>query len=66
MSAAAPAQGGTGQVDPAKLTKAVQEWGRLPPRQQEELLQQLTVGLSPRHQEAIRNYFRNIASGKQK
>jgi hypothetical protein len=44
----------------------VQEWGRLPPRQQEELLQQLTVGLSPRHQEAIRNYFRNIASGKQK
>jgi len=66
VSAAVAAQGGTGNVDPAKLSKLVQEWGRLPPRQQEEALQQLTLGLSPRHQEAIRNYFRNIASSKQR
>jgi hypothetical protein len=66
VSAAAPAQGGTGNVDPAKLSKLVQEWGRLPPRQQQEALQQLTQGLSPRHREAIENYFRNIASSKQR
>jgi len=62
----APAQGGTGNVDPAKLSKLVQEWGRLPPRQQQEALQRLTEGLWPRHREAIENYFRNIASSKQK
>jgi hypothetical protein len=64
QSAAAPANGGTGNVDPAKLSKLVQEWGRLPARQQEEALQRLTEGLSPRHREAIENYFRNIASSK--
>ncbi len=64
QSTAAQGSGGTGNVDPAKLSKLVQEWGRLPPRQQEEALQRLTEGLSPRHQEAIRNYFRNIASSR--
>ena len=62
----APAQGGTGNVDPAKLSKMVQEWGRLPPREQSEALQRLTEGLSPRHREAIENYFRTLANGKQK
>ena len=64
QSTAAQGNGGTGNVDPAKLSKLVQEWGRLPPRQQEEALQRLTEGLSPRHREAIENYFRNIASNK--
>jgi hypothetical protein len=43
------------------MSKLVQEWGRLPPRAQSEALQQLTQGLSPRHREAIENYFRNLA-----
>jgi len=64
QSSAAQGSGGTGAVDPAKLSKLVQEWGRLPPRQQEEALQRLTEGLSQRHREAIENYFRNIASAK--
>jgi len=63
-SSAAQGQGGTGAVDPAKMSKLVQEWGRLPPRQQQEALQQLTQGLSPRHREAIENYFRNLAKPK--
>jgi hypothetical protein len=46
------------------MSKLVQEWGRLPPRQQQEALQQLTQGLSPRHREAIENYFRNLAKPK--
>lgn len=57
---------GTGQVNLRKLAKLTEEWGRLPPRQQEEALQRLTEGLSPRHREAIENYFRNIANHKKR
>jgi polyhydroxyalkanoate synthesis regulator phasin len=66
QSTAAQGAGGTGAVDPAKMSKLVQEWGRLPPREQQQALQQLTTGLSPRHREAIENYFRNLASVRQK
>jgi hypothetical protein len=66
QSTAAQGAGGTGNVDPAKLSKLVQEWGRLPPRQQQEALQSLTQGLSPRHREAIENYFRNLTTARQK
>ena len=33
---------------------------------QQQALQQLTQGLSPRHREAIENYFRNLAAVKQR
>lgn len=59
-------QGGTGKVDPAKMRKLVDQWGKLPPRQQAEALQQLTQGMSPRHREAIENYFRNLAQAQRK
>jgi hypothetical protein len=48
------------------MSKLVQDWGRLPPREQQQALQQLTQGLSPRHREAIENYFRNLAAVKPK
>ena len=48
------------------MSKLVQDWGRLPPREQQQALQQLTQSLSPRHREAIENYFRNLAAVKQK
>lgn len=53
--------GGKGTVDPAKMRKLMEQWGRLPPREQAKALQELTTGLSPRHREAIENYFRNLA-----
>jgi len=53
--------GGTGVVDQAKLRKLVEQWGNLPPREQARALQDLTQGMSPRHREAIENYFRNLA-----
>ena len=62
QSTNAQGAGGTGNVDPAKMSKLVKEWGRLPPREQQQALQQLTTGLSPRHREAIENYFRNLAT----
>ena len=49
-------------VDPLKVNKLRQEWGRLPPVEQQRALQELTNGMSPRHREAIENYFRNLAT----
>lgn len=53
--------GGDGKVDVAKLRKLVDGWGRMQPREQARALQELTQGMSPRHREAIENYFRNLA-----
>ena len=53
--------GGQGTVDPIKMRKIIDGWGRMQPREQARALQELTRGLSPRHREAIENYFRNLA-----
>ena len=45
--------GGSGRVDPIKMRKLVEEWGRMPPREQARALQDLTQGMSARHREAI-------------
>ncbi len=47
-----------------KLTKLMEQWGSLPPREQARALQELTQGMSPRHREAIENYFRNLAQNQ--
>jgi hypothetical protein len=56
--------GGTGAVDPIKMKNLLEQWGQLPPREQAKALQDLTRGMSPRHREAIENYFRNIARSR--
>ena len=48
------------------MKKLMDQWGQLPPREQARALQELTRGMSPRHREAIENYFRTLANGKQK
>lgn len=53
-------QGGTGQVNPEKFKKTVEQWGTLTPRDQARALQELTQGMSQRHREAIENYFKNL------
>ena len=61
-----PQNGGTGDIErQAKLRKLEEGWGRMTERQRVEAMQQLddlTRGLSPAHQEAYRNYFRNLAN----
>jgi hypothetical protein len=54
--------GGSGKVDPAKLQNLAQQWGQLLPHQRDQIMQELTAGMSARHREAIENYFRNIAA----
>jgi len=53
--------GGPGIVEKAKLKNLVEQWGNLPARERAQALQDLTQGMSPRHREAIENYFRNLA-----
>lgn len=53
-----------GMVDTRKLKMAIEEWGRLSPRKQNEILQDLTKGMSSRHRELTENYFRNLGKIK--
>lgn len=55
---------GSGKVDYRKLGKIVDGWGHLPPKEREQVLQAMTQFMSPRHREAVENYFRNIAKVK--
>jgi len=61
-SAQPAAVGGTGVVESTKFKKLVADWGRLPPRERDRALQELTQGMSSRHREAIENYFRNLTN----
>jgi hypothetical protein len=58
--------GGSGRVDQAKLRKLMEGWGQLPERARAQAIQDLTRNLSPRHREAIENYFRNLAEASSK
>jgi hypothetical protein len=57
-----PTGSSTGQADPKAFKKLVADWGRLPPREQQKALQDLTQGMSPRHREAIEAYFRSLSN----
>jgi hypothetical protein len=51
-----------GTVDQKKFQKLVSDWGRLPPREQQRALQELTQGMLPRHRDAIESYFRALSN----
>jgi hypothetical protein len=55
--------GGTGRVDPARIRKLAEGWGKMNEAQRAQAMQEvadLTRGLSLAHQEAVREYFRRI------
>ncbi len=56
--------GGSGRVDPAKIRKLAEGWGKMNARERALAMaevEDLTRGLSLAHQEAFREYFRRIA-----
>lgn len=57
-----PVASSNGGVDQKKFQKLVADWGRLPPREQQRALQELTNGMLPRHREAIESYFRALSN----
>lgn len=57
---------GTGEVISSKMRKLQANWANLPPRERAMALQEITVGLSPRHRITIENYFRNLSAAQHK
>jgi len=60
--AADPGGASKGNVDMKKFDRLVSGWGSLPPAAQQRALQELTSGMSPRHRDAIENYFRSLTN----
>ncbi|MCI0459152.1 MAG: hypothetical protein L0Z62_19520, partial [Gemmataceae bacterium] len=55
--------GGSGRVDPARLRKLAEGWGKMNEAQRAQAMQEvadLTRGLSLAHQEQYRDYFRRL------
>jgi len=61
---ASATNGGIGTVDQTKLKNAVKNWGNLPPNERQQILQDLSQGLSPADAAIIENYFRNLTKVK--
>jgi hypothetical protein len=59
-----PQIGGEGTVKEARLRKLAGEWGRLPERERNRILQDLTRGMSSSHREAVENYFRRLTESQ--
>jgi hypothetical protein len=54
---------GPGNVDPKKFENLAKEWGKLPPKQRAEALQNLTRDVPPQYRELTESYFRKLATG---
>jgi len=53
--------GGPGKVDIKSMRKYAEGWGKMPQRERDRILQDLTRGMSASNREAIETYLRRIA-----
>jgi hypothetical protein len=53
---------GKGEVDQKRLDGLAKQWGKLPPKQQAEAMQELTRDMPPKYREVIETYFRKLAA----
>jgi len=51
---------GPGEVDAKRIKEAAEAWGKLPPREREQLMRELTSKMSPRYAEVVKEYFRKL------
>jgi len=51
---------GPGEVDAKRIKEAAEQWGKLPPREREALMRELTAKMSPRYAEVVKEYFRKL------
>jgi hypothetical protein len=57
-----PAGGsGPGQIDPKKLKDLAEQWGKLPARDREASMRELTQNMPERYREVIKEYFRRLS-----
>jgi hypothetical protein len=55
---------GPGNVDLRKLKEIADVWGKLPPRDQARVTQEMLRQMPPKYREIIENYFKNLDSGR--
>jgi hypothetical protein len=53
---------GPGQVDAKKIKELAEVWGKLPPREREQNMRELTREMPPRYREIIQEYFRKLST----
>jgi len=53
--------GGPGIVDAKKIQELTDVWGKLPAREREASMRELTRDMPPRYREIIRDYFRKLS-----
>jgi len=52
---------GPGQIDAKKIKDLADQWGKLPPREREANMRELTREMPQRYREVIQEYFRKLS-----
>jgi tetratricopeptide (TPR) repeat protein len=52
---------GPGQIDAKKIKDLAEQWGKLPPKDREASMRELTQGMPERYREVIKEYFRRLS-----
>ncbi len=52
---------GPGQIDAKKIKDLAEQWGKLPPRERESNMRELTRDMPQRYREIIQEYFRKLS-----
>ncbi|MBI1913677.1 MAG: hypothetical protein HYS12_02810 [Planctomycetes bacterium] len=52
---------GPGQIDAKKIKDLAEQWGKLPPRDREASMRELTRDMPQRYREVIQEYFRKLS-----
>ena len=52
---------GPGQIDAKKIKDLAEQWGKLPPREREANMRELTREMPQRYREVIQEYFRKLS-----
>ena len=52
---------GPGQIDSKKIKDLAEQWGKLPPREREANMRELTRDMPQRYREVIQEYFRKLS-----
>jgi hypothetical protein len=55
---------GPGNVDPKRLKKVAEDWGKLPEKERAKAMQELTRDMPPEYREVIESYFRKLAASE--
>ena len=55
---------GPGNVDKKKIEELAKVWGKLPPRDREASMRELTRDMPPRYREVIEKYFKKLGESE--